>query len=281
MNHKSYEVRVVHMASMARSGETMMLRILSAHPMIRVAGQLVDSSEGEKRIRFFRTWKSHTIPCNHEAIIDLDAPEDGIVLVKQGTWEHPWTFEGFILARNPLSVYYSLTNYDTVWVRELEKALHGFGKTGLAIRLRGNFERFYRWTNDIDKSLVDKYPSLEFIEIFCSFYNRRMTHLSKLGLPILHYESIVGAPEKELCSLCDRLEIPFDAEMLHSHKKFPESTTGHGKNSLSQPIDNKSNEKATRVPKKVREKILALTQSTWHHLGYRERDGILALQGEK
>jgi hypothetical protein len=160
MNKVSQAIRVLHMASMARSGETMILRALSVHPIVCVAGQLHDSQAGERRLRFFRDWQSNTINSDHEILTGLNIPSDGILLVKQGVWKHRWPFDGFVLARNPLSIYYSLITYDSILTQLKEFLAHKLGFFNYALSSEGNYERFYRWTLDIDKSLAEKYPKL-------------------------------------------------------------------------------------------------------------------------
>lgn len=268
--------RVVHMASLARSGETLMLRTLGAHSRIHVAGQLIDSLESEKRLKFFMEWARHTIPSQHEILSGLDVRPGDLILVKQGVWEHRWPFDGFILVRNPLSVYASLITYDPPKIARLEMLYLRLGWMKKARALGGNIERFSRWLERIDPGIHACMASLDFVEIFAAFYNRRMGRLTTSGRPVIRYEDFVHSPHSTLQSLCGMLDIEYESDMVDSHKNFSEM--GHGKNPLDRPIGPAPVDKSRLISKQDRERLIALTAETWQRLGYvlsQDRTGFL------
>lgn len=258
--------RVVHMASLARSGETLMLRTLGAHSRIHIAAQLIDSPESEKRLRFFMDWPDQTIPCHHEILSGLDVRDGDLILVKQGIWEHRWPFNGFVLARNPVSVYASLLAYDDQKTARWESLLLRLGCFERARALGGNIERLTRWFGNIDPCIAVSLPHMDLLEIFAAFYNRRMGRLATLDLPVIHYEDFILQPAAMLEELCGKLGIEYEDGMVDSHKLH--SGMGHGKNPLDRPIGPSSDDKSRRVSRRDRERIIALTAEAWQRLGY-------------
>lgn len=77
------------MSSMARSGETMMLRCFDAHSKIVAVGEGV----------------------NQKYVNNYDKVKSEIVVIKQGTYEIEGPFFGFVLSRSPLSIYRSLLDF--------------------------------------------------------------------------------------------------------------------------------------------------------------------------
>ena len=263
--------KLVHMASMARSGETMLLNALSKHSKLRIAGQLEDAIEGQRRLKFLKSWESNYIDTGHPLFADLNLNENDTVIVKQGIWEHPWPFEGFILVRNPVSVYASLARYDHVMLRSAESFLNYLGMSSAKRRLKGNYWRFYRWFRDVDADLYRRLDSLNILDIFCCFYNRRMGHLLDLGLPVVHYEHLVSEPETVLTKLCSTISISFERSMLVGR----ENKTGHGKNDLSRPISNTSLYRVENLTAGEVDQIMIKTHPVWSRYGYGLNEGRL------
>ena len=133
---------------------------------------------------------------------------------------------GVVFARNPVSVYASLKNYDY----ELE-GISGWNK---------NLERILRWMNDIDVSLVDKLKTLTPVQQFCLFYNRRMLPLVKLDLPIIRYEDFVSDPSGILEEIMASLGLEFEESMMSSHRLYEQNTKGHGGSDMSKEINSNS-----------------------------------------
>jgi hypothetical protein len=265
--------RLVHMASMARSGETMLLNTLNKHSRIKIAGQLEDTIEGQRRLKLFKTWELSYIDTAHPLFADLGLNESDIVIIKQGIWEHPWAFEGFILVRNPVSIYASLMRYDHVALRSLEGILHYLGMSSAKRRLKGNYWRFYRWFRDVDIDLYDRLDSLNVLDLFCCFYNRRMGRLLDLGLPVVHYEHLVSEPEAALDKLCSMISVPFESGMLDVRS----SKVGHGKNDLGRAISDISLYQVDNLRVSEINQVLTKTCSTWRRYGYELQDGRLVL----
>lgn len=266
-------VRLVHMASMARSGETMLLNALNKHSQLKIAGQLKDTAKGKQRLNLLKTWESNHIDLTHPLFADLNLREGDIVIAKQGVWEHPWPFDGFVLVRNPVSIYASLKRYDPVAIRSLEAIAHRLGMSSTKRKLKGNFWRFYRWFRDVDTELFEHLDSLDVLDMFCCFYNRRLGHLAGLGLPIVHYEQLVTAPEAALNYVCSTMSVAFESTMLD----VDENTMGHGKNNLGRPISDSSLYRIDNLTTKEVDQILVRTQPTWSQFGYRLVEGRLEL----
>jgi hypothetical protein len=223
--------RVVHVASMARSGETMVLRALAAHPRVHVVHNLARQDSPEET-RLFHGLKAHdapTIPASHPLVAPLSLSPGVVLVLKQGTWEHAAPFAGFVLARNPVAIYASLRAYDA-------RACGGDPDACW----HHNTERLVRWLGDIDAGLIPRLVAAPPVEQFCLFYNRRMGALSTLGLPVVHYERLVTDPVSMLPKITALLGLDCPGPVLHAHRGYAPGAEGHGRNDLSRPIDTRS-----------------------------------------
>mgnify|MGYP006426399681 CR=1 FL=1 len=265
------------MASMARSGETVLLRSLAAHPAIFVPGQIDkrDDPAGRALIEKVQREGVNELDREDPCVSDCGiAPTCEAIVVKQGVWEHRWPFDGFILVRNPASVYRSLTAFDRFrlsgdYLASQLKRLAA--KTGLG---RGtanvdNRARLRNWANDIDDDLADLVPRVDLTTAICAFYNRRMLALHETGLPVLHYERFVADPEASLRQVLARLGLPFDPAVLWAHEEYEAGQKGHGRADLSAPIHAGSMEKYREIGRRRFDRICALTLPTWQRFGYR------------
>ena len=110
------KIPIIHMASMARSGETLLQRTFEVHPRVHIVANFneKDSPEEIKRMNFFKKYKATEIEMDHEILTGMDLNEESIILVKQGVWEHSSPLSGFVLVRNPVSIYASLINIDKI-----------------------------------------------------------------------------------------------------------------------------------------------------------------------
>lgn len=270
--------RVLHMASCARSGETLMLRILASHPQVVVAFDLRrKNTPGERALRaFFQSYAGNRV--RESQLPDGIVLPEGVttIVVKQGVWEHRHQFEGFVLVRNPASVIASLLSFD--------QRTGGAARPPLWSRLRfaaprrpkpmnfddPRWERVLRWQRAIDEDLVEHLKHLDYIGAVCAFYNRRMLPLANSRLPILHYECLVSRPQQMLRLLLDRLELEFDDRLLDSHRDFDEGTIGHGLNDLARPIDEAGLFRYREILSREEfGRILALTLPSWKAFRYR------------
>jgi len=182
------DIPIFHIASMARSGETMIQYALNQHPDVLTVFNLnkIDFGYNHELARFIMKHDKKTINENSKLLKPYNHSTAKVILMKQGIWEHRYPFDGIVLVRNPLSVYASLKMFDS--------------KIGRSINLHSNWKQyrypaFIQWLHHIDESIIPNFKNLSPIEQFCLFYNRRMKPLAYLNNPILHYERFVKTPE--------------------------------------------------------------------------------------
>ena len=234
-------IPIVHIASMARSGETVLLRALAAHSRIHIVHNLEQRDELHSA-RLFEHLKSYSktrISRRHSLVQPYSPKRGDVLVVKQGVWEHRYPFNGIILSRNPIAIYASLRTYDA--------PSDTSGSVDLDDLWHHNTQRLTRWMRDIDKDLVTSIEQSSPINQFCLFYNRRMGALLELGLPIINYENLVTDPRHTLNQVTSEMGLPFDESMLLSHTSYSGGTEGHGKADMSQPLNNASLKKYTQV----------------------------------
>ena len=252
---------VFHIASMARSGETVLLRTLAAHPLVRVVHNLTkaETSNSVALFDFMRGFKGRRIERNHALVRSFGLKSGMVLVIKQGVWEHRFPFSGVIMSRNPVSIFASLLNYDTK---------HESGSC-LEDSWRGNRGRLSRWMQDIEPAMVDQLGDMEPIEQFCAFYNRRMGQLLETGCPFVRYEDFVTTPEDVLKKITAEMHIDYDPGMLSSHKDYGEGEQGHGKNDLSRPLSQDSLHRyRSVVTQKEFDTIVSLTLDVHKAYGY-------------
>lgn len=224
--------KIFHMASMARSGETLLLKILAVHPDVKVVHNLdkEDGQNKEQAFQFLKNYKPTSISRKHKLMMPYKLKKNDVLLVKQGVWKHPYAFNGFVLSRNPVSIYSSLKAYDS-------------NADGYDIDKNfwfGNTERFKRWLKDIDEKMTNQIISKSPIEQFVDFYNLRMGNLSSIGKPVVRYEDLIVNTKEVLTKVCDCIGVPMENSLLNSHKFYKKGLIGHGQNDLSKPIDDSS-----------------------------------------
>lgn len=272
MKEAAEKIPIFHMASMARSGETMVLRDMSVHPNITVASEVFDrdhSLASELRERF-KKHESDTFSLTRNEKALIGYKPGSILLVKQGVWEHKHPFKGFVLARNPASVYASLIDYDSIkfdkqYFRSLiRRVRYKAGHTST------NKARLTRWMKDIDPDLCDTYQNhnQDLDTIFCSFYNRRMGALADLGLPIIHYEEYVTNPAKFYSIICQHLGLEESEALGNAHQHFSGNSKGHGRTDLTAPVNDSSLLKYKQLGRRRFDKVVALTHETTSKLNY-------------
>lgn len=239
---------IVHMASMARSGETLLQRCFGAHPSVVCAHNVEaeDSAEDNRLFAALRELEATTIRSDHELLKHKGISGETHLLLKQGVWEHRFDFRGFVLCRNPVSIYASLKVYDS----RNKTGYHGH-------RWSGNHARLLRWMANIDPQLLPQLKSSSPVDQFALFYNRRMGHLGRLGKATIRYEDFVRDPGGSLDGICKAVGIEFDDRMIRSHESFGLGEVGHGKNDLSSPISDTSITKYQSIVTPREFKVLA------------------------
>jgi hypothetical protein len=261
------KVKIFHIASMARSGETVFLRSLAAHTRICVVHNLEakDAEHSAQLFEFLKHYPERKIKCRHPYVRPYKVLPSDVLVLKQGVWEHRFPFDGIILSRNPAAIYASLRNYDANGAEDdLDKLWHN------------NEKRFARWMRDIDASLVDEMLALPAVEQFCFFYNRRMGALADLGLPVVHYENFVTNPEKVLAVTVNAMGLDYEGCMLNAHSGYSRNAKGHGKIDMGAPLHSGSLYKfqKTVTPKEF-DVIVEQTKDVHRKFGYQiEWDSI-------
>lgn len=262
-------LKIFHMASMARSGETLLQRHIQAHPQVLVTHNLKEEDAGDE-LRLFRHLKRSprlSISASSRLLRSFDTGKKTVLFLKQGVWEHRFPFRGFVLARNPLAIFASLWTYDL-------KEKGGSPEANW----KYNVERLVRWLGDIDPLLIPGFLALEPEQQFALFYNRRMSALLGTGLPIVFYENVVREPEIEFKRICKILGVDFEESVLLAHSNYSESAIGHGHIELARPIDTKSLDKFLEVltPEQI-DCVAKLTEEVASQYGYALRSSPVSI----
>ena len=253
-------IPIFHLASLARSGETLVQKYLSAHTKIHICHNLYkdDSPEEFALFEHLMTRKSKSIRIRHPRARHLGFNKGDALLVKQGVWNHPHPFNGFVLARNPLSVYASLLIYDL-------KERGGSPELNWV----HNIERMKRWLVKMDPKLLETFDHLSPEHQFCVFYNHRTAHLASLGLKILRYEDLFVDLERWLSEACSIMGLTYEPQMTDAHLMFKNKKEGHGGTDLSRPLDNRSVGKYQDVLSEDQIKLISVeTRWTAKKMGY-------------
>jgi len=245
------------MASMARSGETMMLSLLNRHSQLQVVHNLRKQDQQYELDLFehLRTYQPRTIASDHSKVAPYQLQAGQKLILKQGVWEHRFDFEGIVLARNPISIFASLLTYDG--------PANECGEFDWA----KNEQRLTTWMRDIDPSLNESLKNKSPVEQFALFYNRRMGKLFESGRPIFRYEDIVKHPQEQLPKVLGCFDVEWDPEMLDPRETAYE---GHGKNLLGSPVSQQSLTKYSGViNQETFDQLKSLTVETASQFGYK------------
>jgi hypothetical protein len=230
-------VRIVHMASLARSGETLMLRTFTAHPKVRVVHDLLPTNDRHetKLFQLLRVWPEATLQrwqLDRHIAPGFVSPRQEVLLIKQGVFSLRWPFAGFALTRNPYASFCSLWRYDARLA----------GRSADAETNRRNWEllrlpRLVAWIDAIQPELV---PALlaerEPVRQFLVLWRARAEQLRRQCRTLLRYEDFVDDPRPVLEAACAAAGVPFDAALLGAHERFRPGLVGHGGIDLGQPI---------------------------------------------
>lgn len=225
------KVPIAHVASMARSGETLLLRCLSQHSRLRVVHNLskVDQAYELALFEFLQSYQPNSISKTHALVKPYQLRRGQQLVLKQGVWRHPHPFDGIVLARNPIAIFASLRQYD----------VQATGKPWQAV-WHLNEARMTRWLGDIAPDALDGFESLGPVDQFARFYNVRMTQLLETKKQMIRYEDLVFNPQQNLEKIATELDVDFEPATLHSHQGYQADAEGHGQNNLGQPISTKS-----------------------------------------
>lgn len=231
------DLRIVHMASLARSGETMVLRALDAHPAVHVVHDLheVNTAADQALYRLLRLWPAARLPrwqLEQHIAPGLVAAGRSVLLLKQGVFAPRHAAAGFGFIRNPYAVFCSLWHYDA--------RLAGQTPTP-ALNLRHwrerRLPRLLVWA---DASLPALLPALRAeadpVRQFLLYWQARVAQILATQACVLTYEEFVTAPEDALRRICQAIALPWDAALLQAHRRHPAGRRGHGGIDLSAPI---------------------------------------------
>ncbi len=218
------------MASLARSGETLMLRTLSAHPAVHVVHDLhPTNTEHEARLfALLRVWPLPTLPRAAAGVTDSSE----VLLVKQGVFSMRGPFMGFGLLRNPYATFASLWSYDARLAGEAPDAA-----TNLRHWRQRRLPRLAAW---VDATLPDLLPALlaepDPVQQFLTFWRARVAQIQRQCAVVVLYEDFVREPRPVLERVCGAIGLPFDTALLTAHERFSPGQPGHGGTDLAQPI---------------------------------------------
>ncbi|CAA0092955.1 Uncharacterised protein [Halioglobus japonicus] len=261
----SARLPIFHLASHARAGETLFLKLLNSHSRVCVPVQ-VEQEESEIDKAFIaevRDTGIRDISIDHPYAQSKPLASNSVILIKQGIWLHKVPFNGITLVRNPLSFVDSMMTYNTI-----EGFGGGWRKYGRK-RYAKTFNRLLRWSENMSDELYNQIDSKNsVIDALCCFYNSRVTTLKDYQKEIFRYEDIVNNPARELNRACLILDIDFENGMLNAHQNYSETDKGHGMNNLARDIDTASLNKWRQGDKRVFQKVKRATIDTAKSVGY-------------
>lgn len=247
------DVKIFHMASFSRSGETLLLRCLDAHPQIEVVHQVrePDTPEDMALFRHLMTRRDTTMPSDDPLLAHRTLAPGSILLLKNAVWCHAFPRDGFCLVRNPFSIAVSAyRNGPGPAQAERQKAQQ------------------IRWARTIDKRLVAMQRSDPTLTGFCALYNRKMLQDRHDGLPFLRYEDFIVDPEPHLRRIIALLGLDWSDRVLHSHEEYEEGQLGHGGIKLWLPIHRGSEDKYKLLKPEEASQVYGLTHETLRVYGY-------------
>lgn len=230
-------LRIVHLASLARSGETLVLRALAAHPQVHVVHDLraVNTAADQALYRLLRVWPLPTLPRRQvQAVLapGLLHPGCRVLVLKQGVFAPRHRPAGFALLRNPYAVFCSLWSYDAKRLGQTPTATLN-AQHWATWRL----PRLLVWA---DACLPGLLPALRAerdpLQQFLLFWRNRLQQVLAQQATHLQYEALVADPEPTLRALCAGIGLPFEAAMLHAEQAYAPGEIGHGGIHLAAPI---------------------------------------------
>lgn len=258
-------IPIYHLASHARAGETLVLKLLSEHSRVFVPLQIQkeESKVDQAFISEVQNTGIRSIELSHSYARQSGLSSEHIILVKQGVWLHRHPFDGFTLVRNPQSFVASMLTYN---VREgLDWGFRPYGRK----RYAKTFKRLLRWSQNMSEELCREIESKRsVIDALCCFYNSRIATLSSYRKTIFKYEDLIMSPLQQLQAMCLELDIKFEDALLDAHLNYPAAKEGHGMNDLSRPIDAASMTKWRQGHESVKLKVKDQTLEAAQSVGY-------------
>ena len=254
-------VPIIHVASMARSGETLLLRCLNSHSDLQVVHNLsqVDKQHEVEFFEFLQDYRPKQISANHPLVKPYCLQRGQRFVLKQAVWKHKYPFQGFVLVRNPIACFASLKVYDCKSNPSRWKEHWHLTQS-----------RIVRWLKKIDPTTLEGFSSLTPISQFARFCNTRMNQLLESGKWVVRYEDFVSQPEATLRSIAAHLKIDFQSSMLASHRSYESGSVGHGDNDLGTPINTDSLFKYMRILSRSEfAELVSLTENVAWRFGYR------------
>ena len=246
-------MRILYMNSFSRSGETLMLRTLHAHRDLCVLHQLLHArEETEHQYNVFKEVKRRTpdtIELSAEEKNAVGARDKPVLVVKNAIFEVPRPHYGFVLVRNPFSVYASY-----------RKLMGGVENPRIQMK---------RWAQNIDGELLPIVEFGGFLEGFCALYARKMGALLNSGLPVIRYEDLVSHPERSLRALLGALQLEWDENVLHAHEAYPAGKKGHAGTDLSAPISSSNHDLLPELEEWERARVYSYVSGIARQYGYR------------
>lgn len=251
MDHK-----IFHMNSFSRSGETLMLRCLDAHPKVHVVHQInePDKPSDLDLFRFLMNYEPKVISSDNDIIKNAGVDEGAVLVLKNAVWKHKYDYQGFGLVRNPFAVAnsFKMLGKDEARYQRLQT-------------------QFVRWAKCIDVDLLPmiRAENWDPITCFCALYNSKMSTIIDDKCEFIRYEDFVVNPESSLKIICKTLGVGWDPKVLNSHALYQEEEYGHGGIKLWKEINAKSLDGYKKLPNDELAKIYSLTKILHEKLGYR------------
>lgn len=220
---------VHYMASMARCGETLLLRCLDAHSRV--------TAVGHGFVEFDRA-----------RLPEWEA-DDRVYVVKQGTWEERGPFRGFVLVRNPLAVYRSLRDFES----------RG-GGGGVQARLQ-------RWMAAVDHSIELAGDDVDQFCTFYNRRFGALTSVMPISRR-LRYEDVVATPALALGRACALVGVDFEPAVVESHVCYATGHVLHEGTRGDVPIHRGSLDRWRELPGHDITRIIHATRETCAAYGY-------------
>lgn len=230
-------LRIVHLASLARSGETLVLRALAAHPQVHVVHDLraENTAADQALYRLLRVWPLATVPRGHvESLLGpgLLKPGCQVLVLKQGVFAPRHRPTGFALLRNPYAVFCSLWSYDAKRLGQVPTA-----ELNARHWAESRLPRLLVWA---DASLPALLPALRAepdpVRQFLLYWRARLDQMLAQQPTRVCYEDLVADPAASLRQICTAIGLPFDAAMLTAERGHARGEVGHGGIRLDAPI---------------------------------------------
>lgn len=229
-------LRIVHLASLARCGETLVQRALSAHPAVHVVFDLHEPNTAAQMRLFqlLRVWPGDTLPrAQLERLLPGEvAPQCEVLLIKQGIFAVRHAAAGFGLLRNPYASFCSLWHYDAKLAGRKADAA-----TNLHHWRHIRQQRLLVWADAMLPALL---PALRAerdpVRQFLAFWQARVAQVLAQQRTIVHYEDFVQSPEPELRRICAAAGLDWTPALLQAHRLYRPGQVGHGGIDLGAPI---------------------------------------------